>query len=388
MSKSCCPPQRDQTTAEPPSCCSSKPADASCCPPTVDRERPGYRLQAYVSDWLQTPIGEIPQVATTLTASDRRGALQMRWGMGRDHYTVAPGLYAVGHPQAEAPVLVSANYKLSFDALRKELREIDAWILVIDTKGINVWCAAGKGTFGTAEITRRVKSANLSKVVNHRRLILPQLGAPGVAAHKVAAGCGFKIVYGPVRARDLPAFLQAECKATAAMRRVSFTTWERLILTPVELMMMTKVSAWILLGLVLLGGIGPAVFSLHGIWSRGLVAAAVYLAGLVAGAVVTPVLLPWVPGTALALKGCLVGLATALIPCGIFVNQLGMLHSFALILALSAVASYCAMNFTGSTTYTSPSGVGKEMRVAIPLQALAVLLAGISWFWGTFSTRL
>ncbi|NCP78699.1 MAG: hypothetical protein GW833_05980, partial [Desulfuromonadales bacterium] len=97
---------------------------------------------------------------------------------------------------------------------------------------------------------------------------------------------------------------------------------------------------------------------------------------------------PWVPGTALALKGCLVGLATALIPCGIFVNQLGMLHSFALILALSAVASYCAMNFTGSTTYTSPSGVGKEMRVAIPLQALAVLLAGISWFWGTFSTRL
>jgi CO dehydrogenase/acetyl-CoA synthase delta subunit len=312
----------------------------------------------------------------------------MRWGIGRERYRVAPGLYAVGQPDEQAPVLVSANYKLSFDALRKELGKIDAWILVIDTKGINVWCAAGKGTFGTEEIVRRVKACQLDQVVSHRQLILPQLGAPGVAAHNVTKQTGFRVIYGPVRAGDLPAFLHSGLQATPSMRRVTFTTRERLILTPVELVTMNKVTGWVLLGLFILGGIDPAVYSLGGIWHRGLAAAAVYIVGLLVGAVVTPGLLPWIPGPALAFKGLLAGVATALIACGIFAGQLGFAYSIALLLALPAVASFCAMNFTGSTSYTSPSGVNKEMRRAIPLQALAVLVAGVAWFWGTFAAPL
>ena len=77
------------------------------------------------------------------------------------HYTVEPGLYAVGKPDERSPVLVTANYKLSFDKLRNELTGRNVWILVLDTKGINVWCSAGKGTFGTMELVGRIESTGL-----------------------------------------------------------------------------------------------------------------------------------------------------------------------------------------------------------------------------------
>ena len=57
---------------------------------------------------------------------------------------------------------------------------------------------------------------------SHRRLILPQLGAPGVAAHSVKEQSGFRVIYGPIKATDLPAFLEAGRKATPAMRRKAF----------------------------------------------------------------------------------------------------------------------------------------------------------------------
>src|SRR3990170_3965571 len=98
----------------------------------------------------------------------------------------APGLYGLGNPTPDSPAFITANYTLSFDALRSALAGRDGYILVLDTEGINVWCAAGKGTFGTDELVGRVESTGLGVVVRHRRLILPQLGAPGVAAHEVA----------------------------------------------------------------------------------------------------------------------------------------------------------------------------------------------------------
>ena len=143
------------------------------------------------------------------TRRDRLGTVKVRWGVGRMRYAVAPGLYAVGRPGANAPVLVTANYKLTFDVLRRAIAGLDAWILALDTKGVNVWCAAGKGTFGTAELAHRVEASRLDSVVRHRRLVVPQLGAPSVAAHEVTRRVGFDVVWGPVMAENLPSFLAA-----------------------------------------------------------------------------------------------------------------------------------------------------------------------------------
>jgi len=345
---------------------------------------PGYTLCAYVVDWLDTAVGEIPKVTGKLSRRDTFGRWAMRWGFGRYHYQVAPGLYAIGNPTATSPVLVSANYKLSFDALRSEVKTLDTWILVIDTKGINVWCAAGKGTFGTEEIINRVQTTSLDQVVSHKELIVPQLGAPGIAAHQVKKGCGFKVTYGPVRAKDLPAFLAADNQATIEMRRVTFTTLERFILTPVELTVLWKKILWAALALFILGGIGPQIFSLSSAWSRGLGAIAIGLAGVIAGAVITPTLLPWLPGKAFAVKGAITGAAISLLGLVLCTGNPGFGNSLAALLMLTAVSSFTAMNFTGSSTYTSPTGVEIEMRQAIPFQLAALLVAAVAFIWAAF----
>jgi len=322
-------------------------------------------------------------VETRLSAADIAGRWLMRWGIGRKRYRVAPGLYAVGSPNAGSPVLVSANYKMSFDSLRSELDDLDAWILVIDTKGINVWCAAGKGTFGTDEIVSRIEKTSLDRLVSHRSLVVPQLGAVGVAAHEVMKRSGFKVVYGPVRASDLKTFLSSGMVATKEMRQVTFSFVERLVLTPVELVGMFKPLFWISLVLLLLGGIGRDIFSFQAALTRGGGAIVTVFAGVVAGAVLTPILLPWIPARAFSLKGGIVGVATTafLLP---LLPSLEFVEATPLLLALSGLASYTAMNFTGSTPFTSPSGVEKEMRRAIPLQGGALLTALILWIVSGF----
>jgi hypothetical protein len=347
------------------------------------RELPGYSLCRYVCGWLKTPAGDVPQVTGKLHFLDIAGHWAMRWGFGRSHYCVTPGLYAIGNPTADSEVLISANYKLSFDVLRRAISGLDLWILVIDTKGINVWCAAGKGTFGTAEIVNRVAVTDLQKVVSHRRLIVPQLGAPGVAAHEVRKQCDFNVTYGPVRADDLKSFLAAGRQATPQMRRVTFGIRDRFILTPVEMTVFWKNILWSALVLFILGGIGPSFFSFSAAWSRGGSAILIGLIGLTTGAVLTPTLLPWITGRAFALKGAIAGVAVSTLLL-LTTGPYSFFSGLATLFSLTAVASFAAMNFTGSSTYTSPSGVEKEMRFSIPLQIGALVLAGGIWIWTAF----
>ncbi len=314
----------------------------------------------------------------------------MRWGIGRNNYRVDPGIYSLGQPDEQSPVLVSANYKLSFDALRRSLPGRHAWILVLDTDGVNVWCAAGKGTFGTDELVRRLELTALADLVSHRTLIVPQLGAVGVAAREVKKCSGFKVVFGPVRADDLPAFLDAGLKATPSMRRISFTFRDRLTLVPMELVPALRWSIPVLLALFALGGAGWWGYSLEAAWSNGLHLATAYAGALFAGAVATPLMLPWIPGRAFAVKGALVGLLWTLTFLA-FAGQ--ALPTFspttfwpqsAWVIALPAVAAFFAMNFTGSSTITSLSGVKKEMRFALPVQVGGALAGIILWTVGHF----
>ncbi len=237
--------------------------DEPCCgppagPPSSPLEKPGYTLCAFVRDFIETPVGPVPRIHTKLNREDRWGTVKSRAGIGRDRYKVTPGLYAVGRPTQGSPVLVTANYKLSFDQVRSRLLRSDAWLLVLDTRGINVWCAAGKGTIGTRELVQRVLATGLDKVVRHRRLILPQLGATGVSAHDVKKGCGFEVVWGPVRAADIESFLAG--RRSEAMRRVTFTLGERLVLVPVEFYLIRKTLLWVAAAIFLVSGIGQGFF--------------------------------------------------------------------------------------------------------------------------------
>jgi CO dehydrogenase/acetyl-CoA synthase delta subunit len=360
------------------------PADEACCgappgPESSPFERPGYTLCGFVDGFIDTASGSVPRVRTDLKGPDRLVTILARSGIFRNHYKIAPGLYGLGDPGAESPVLVTANYRLSFNALRTALPGFNAWILVLDTRGINVWCAAGKGTFGTDEVIRLVRLTGLDRIVAHRRLILPQLGAVGVSARDVKKACGFKVTWGPIRVEDIKEFVTSGMKADASMRRVTFTMAERLVLTPVEVTMLHKPTLWVLLAIFALSGIGTDIFSFSDSWIRGLAALLAYGGAIFAGAVLSPALLPWIPGKAFSLKGAILGIIAGIAVTGMSSAGTGPIDALGIIFFTLAVSSYLAMNFTGATPYTSPSGVEKEMRKAIPLQAAALLSAAVLW---------
>ena len=312
----------------------------------------------------------IQTVSTSLSIRDILGAWKTRWGIGRMDYTVEPGIYAVGNPDSDSLVLVSANYRLTFDTLRKNLAGLNCWLLILDTKGVNVWCAAGKGTFGTDELVNRIEAVALSEIVTQRKLILPQLGAPGVNSHEVTRRTGFSVVYGPVRANDIQDFISSGFKAAREMRTVRFTFRDRLVLTPMELAEAAKISMKVFSVLFLVNLFATRPF--------GIFDFLIYAAAVLTGSVITPVLLPVVPGKAFAFKGWLsgvIGTACIVWRYGWFASPFLLLGT-GYLLALPAYSAFLTMNFTGASTYTSPSGVLKEMKIALPLITIS-LLAGI-----------
>ncbi len=342
---------------------------SECCAPACCREQGEayeYGPEPYIAGSVHTLLGAVPVVSTALTAGDRAGALLVRLGFGRSDFRVRPGLYAIGRPDDRSSVLVTANYKLSFDALRSALAGRDAWLLVLDTRGVNVWCAAGKGTFGTDELVRRIRETGLDNVVGHFTLVLPQLGAPGVAAHEVRAATGFRVAYGPVRAADLPAFIDAGMRATAEMRRVRFGVRDRIVVAAVELAVLRDPR-------VVGGSAAVVVAAALGLvaWDVAVLTLVAGLLAVLAGAIVVPVALPWIPGRMFALKGAVVGALSGALLAAFAKDALDAAGSLALVLGMTSLASFTAMNFTGSSTFTSLSGVLWEMRRAVPLQAVA-----------------
>jgi hypothetical protein len=374
------PAQTAAAPATPAEGAASQPAPATCgcgaeAPPKTYR----YGPAPYVDGAVESRGGPVRHVGTRLTPRDRHGARRMRWGVGRDRYRVEPGLYAVGSPGADSPVLVSANYKLSFDTLRAAVDGLSAWLLVVDTRGINVWCAAGKGTFSAVEINRMVEKTRLAEVVDHRRLVLPQLSAPGVAAHDVKHGSGFRALFGPLRAADLPAFLAAGMTASPPMRAVSFDLRERLVLTPVELSVAMRPWALALsAGVLGVSALGRGRPSLRRALAQGGPAIGVAWLSVLGGGLVTPALLPWLPGRALSVKGATVGAALATGSALALRSRLSGAAAVGVLAGAPAATSYVAMNFTGSTPYTSPSGVQREMRRALRFQVVGAAVAVIA----------
>jgi ubiquinone/menaquinone biosynthesis C-methylase UbiE len=142
---------------------------------------------------------------------------------------VRTGLYAVGNPTPQSPVLVTGNFDLTVRRLVKAIDgQVDAWVLVADSAGINVWCAAGGGYLTAEKVIAAVKSSHLAEVVRHHALILPQLCANGVDGWRIRQESGWGVHWGPAKARDIPAYLAAKRKKTDAMRWVRFPLKDRL----------------------------------------------------------------------------------------------------------------------------------------------------------------
>ena len=149
---------------------------------------------------------------------------------------VNPGLYVVGQPDPDSPVLITGNFELTVRRLVRAIdHRMDAWVLVVDSAGINVWCAAGGGFFTAAKVIGALRVSDLEGIVGHRALILPQLCANGVDGWRIRQETGWDVNWGPVRAEDIPDYVVSGGVKTDAMRWVQFPIKDRLEMVTVTL---------------------------------------------------------------------------------------------------------------------------------------------------------
>jgi len=174
-------------------------------------------------------VAEVPPLPVSRGLADalkRIYCLLMR--MVPPYPSVRPGLYRLGTPGTESPVLVTGNYYLTVRRLAGGAEGVDAWVLVADSNGVNVWCGAGGGHFTAEKIAAVVRETDVASRVSHRRLTLPQLCANGVKGQHVEELTGWQVQWGPAYARDIPAYLARGCGKTDAMRQVKFRLGQRL----------------------------------------------------------------------------------------------------------------------------------------------------------------
>jgi hypothetical protein len=137
--------------------------------------------------------------------------------------SIKPGLYPIGYPDEDSLILVTSNYFITQKRVVTSLerQEIDAWLLVVDTDGVNVWCSAAGGHFTAEKILAQIDDSDLSEAVSHRQLILPQLSAAGVD-HLVLKKADWETKFGPVDIDDLGEYILNNHLKTSRMSKVEF----------------------------------------------------------------------------------------------------------------------------------------------------------------------
>ncbi len=138
------------------------------------------------------------------------------------------GLFPIGRPSPQAPVMVTGNFTLTVRRLKEVLAGHDAWLLVANSKGINVWCAASGGHLTHHDIITALRVARVADMVTHREVILPQLAATGVERRAITLATGFDTRWGPARLEDLPALLDRGARVFNSERLMRFPLWERI----------------------------------------------------------------------------------------------------------------------------------------------------------------
>ncbi|MDH5695496.1 MAG: 4Fe-4S binding protein [Dehalococcoidia bacterium] len=210
---------------------------------------------------------------------------------------VEPGLRVVGHPNESSPVFVTANFALTVKRLTRYLKDLDCYLLVAPTKGINVWCAAKGGSFTAHSVISVIKTSGIGSKVTNRRLILPQLAAPGVDTGLVRQQTGWSCKFGPVYAKDIPEYIANGLRKTDAMRRVKWDIGDRidigigstfpfflLILVILAIFLRTWLVEFVVLGwglLLLMYGLYPFIPGRAG-WQKLLSLEALLAVGLLA----------------------------------------------------------------------------------------------------------
>ncbi len=138
------------------------------------------------------------------------------------------GYQRVGKPDKDSPVLLTCNFHLTILRLKEATRGLNYHLLIANSKGINVWCAATGDSLNNHSVISVIKTSGIENKVNHKKIILPQLAAPGVESKVIQKSVGWKILWGPVDAKDIPEFIESNYEKTDEMKQVEFRFVQRI----------------------------------------------------------------------------------------------------------------------------------------------------------------
>ncbi len=316
---------------------------------------------------------------------------------------IKPGLYRAGNPSPESPVLVTANYELTYYTVMRAIAkdDIDAWVLVCDTAGINVWCAARGIHFDSDDVVQMVRLTGLSEIVKHRELILPQLAAAGMNPKDIRRRTGFRVQYGPVRINDLSKWLELRKPKPKPreMATVTFNLRERMEQTvahvPFLFAAILGKPVAVILGVITLISILslaiPAAFAVVFPFSlQALLLVGEFVFALAANALVLGILFPILPskGNSFWLRG--LGLAAVTVPLAVLIMVVMGTHWTVLITWMVVqfiLATSMTMDWSGMTSVSDPKVIRREypyliltLKVgAVFLIAFNLLIIIIGW---------
>lgn len=128
---------------------------------------------------------------------------------------ISAGLYEVGEPNEQSPVLVTTNFSLTYYTVEGEVSasKVPSWMVVVDTEGTSVLTAWAADKFTPETIAQTVKECGVEEKVEHRRLVIP--GGVAVLKGKLEEESGWEVIVGPREATGIPKFLKTEWVSAA-----------------------------------------------------------------------------------------------------------------------------------------------------------------------------
>ena len=152
-------------------------------------------------------------ITPPLSPESSKAALTLRQNIYTDPQKpiqMNPGLYRVGAPGKEAPVLITVNFSLTFFTLQGYLESsrVPCFMLIVDTEGLSVLTAVAAGKFNEMLVRDSLRKFNVENEVSHKTLIIPGYSAP--LSGRIEEATGWKVMVGPRDAAEIGEYLHEE----------------------------------------------------------------------------------------------------------------------------------------------------------------------------------
>ncbi len=295
-----------------------------------------------------------------------------------DHIPIEPGIYQSGNPNENSPIIVTANYVYTYIKVMRALKGIDSWVLCLDSRGINVWCAARGNNFGNKQLIEAVKTTGIANITNKKTIIVPQLSAGGIATPLIKAEAPdfpFNVVYGPVWAKFLPKYLEERpARKPDKMKLAKFTISHRFRAEITHTtFLLRKIFLWPSIAIILLF---TGLSFINPVWiTQLLIVGEIWLWIIIANALIA-IFFPITKFTRKFInKGIIFGVINVLLFGGIS----WLFHYSLLSILLSSIfyfwlAFFSTMSFSGYTMATSPREIQDEYPIFSKINMILLII--------------